>query len=180
MPRFEFKLDVVVFVNLHWAISSCFLLKPSPLENTFQFSQMWTSTWWLDDFALTYHFFIPTLSLHFHFFIPTLSISSWEYVPINFINSKAAFLDLQNMRSARTLIDKQTQNQKTFLKEIASKNNLKTKPSLDKNSLSFLGPISRYFQPVGIICVTSCVVRNESRINKATQNVSGQPDANNI
>ena len=30
-----------------------------------------------------------------YFFIPTLSISSWEYVPINFMNSWAAFLDLK-------------------------------------------------------------------------------------
>ena len=42
----------------------------------------------------TVHLFISEI-LTIYFFIPTLSISSWEYVPINFMNSWAAFLDLK-------------------------------------------------------------------------------------
>ena len=154
-------------MNLHWTIISWFQLYPSPLENILQFWQMWTST---HDFPQGYHFLIPTLSIFIqlypslsksiHLFLTSLLYSNFIHLLLRIRSNKFHKLEGRLSWSAKYEVSnginwkRKTQHQKPFLKEIASKNNLKTKPSLERNSLSFLGPISRYFQPVGIICET--------------------------
>ena len=165
---------------------------------------MWTST---HDFPQNYHFLIPTLSIFIqlypsltksiHLYLTSFLYSNFIHLLLRIRSNKFHKLEGCFSWSAKYVVSnginwkkRKKRNQKSFLKEIGSKNNLKTNPSLDKNSLSFLGPISRYFQPVGIICETwnmrfhqiDHAVRNESRINLATKEraISGQHHVKNI